>query len=66
MSNICLFLDLPGLDTRIHKQTCVGVGTYRAQKRVSYPQELELQVVVRSLLWVLETKLRSLEEQQVL
>ena len=38
---------------------CVGGGLYRGQKSVSDSLELWLQVLVRELMWVLETELRS-------
>lgn len=44
---------------------CVPLGTFRGQKRASNPLELELQVSVIPLKWVLGNKL-VLEEQQTL
>lgn len=41
-------------------------GTHRGQRRVSDPLELELWVIVSQPMWVLGSKLKSLEEQQVL
>ena len=39
------------------------VGTHGGHKRALYPVELELQVVVNNLIWVLGAKLKSLQEQ---
>lgn len=43
-----------------------STGAYRGQKRVSDIRELELQAVVSSPMWVLESKLRSSKKQAVL
>lgn len=58
---MCVYVYMSG---HVH----IHVGSCGDQKRVSSPLELELQVVVSHLLWVLVLKQNSgpLEQQQVL
>lgn len=47
----------PPLSMHLH------VGAHGDHKRALYPMELELQVVVNNLLWVLGAKRKPLQEQ---
>jgi hypothetical protein len=55
--------------THRHTHTCTYIHKCQSQKRVSDPLELEFQVVVSCLIWLLRTELLSsypVEEQYVL
>lgn len=43
----------------------MNAGDYQVQKKTSNPQELELQVVVRHLTWVLGAEASPIKEQSL-
>jgi hypothetical protein len=52
--------------TLYYECVCEGAkGGYKSKKGLSYPLELELELVVSLLVWVLGTKLGPLQEQQM-